>query len=331
MTNTSSVPLPFEYLQALQNLAAKTGSNDNKAITFYKLAGRNILFKIEALCRIYKSINDKKIFDPLNDQVKTAEDILGQYDFEVWFAQQFKSTEGSFYDNLSNGLIQFEKKFEADFTATGFIPANSGVYENISDQLKHVKWPAEREFAEQLTAFMIKKIEKIIKEYEEGTFDLSEPEEGIHELRRKIRWISIYASVANGFIQLKPGPLPHPDLQRYQTEEIIHSPFNELPKKPRGINPIQIQSPHFYALSWMIQELGVIKDRALLNITFEDRIKSYKTEKSEVEKIRKKLDQNKSKLEDDIHYATSIVDDFFKKHLILQRIIRDLQRTHSDA
>lgn len=331
MTNTSSVPLPFEYLQALQNIAAKTGSNDNKAINFYKLAGRNILFKLEALCRIYKGINDKDLFEKINDQVKSAEDLLGQYDFEVWFAQQFKSTEGSFFDSLNNSLQDFEKSFEVAFKTSRFIPANSGLYEELSADFNKVKWPGEREFAEQLTAFLIKKIEKVIKEYEDGSFDLSEPEEGLHELRRKIRWISIYASVANGFIQLKPGPLPNPDLQRYQTEEIIHSPFNELPKKPRGVNAIQIQAPHFYALSWMIQELGIIKDRALLNSTFEERIKTYKTEKSEVEKIRKKLDLTNSKQEDDIHYITGIVDDFFKKHLILQRIIRDLQRSHSDA
>lgn len=331
MTNTSSVPLPFEYLQALQNLAAKTGSNDNKAITFYKLAGRNILFKIEALCRIYKSINDKNIFDPLNDQVKTAEDILGQYDFEVWFAQQFKTTEGSFYADLNKDLLPYEKKFETDFKATGFIPSNSALYKNISAELSHVKWPTEREFAEQLTAFIIKKIEKVIKDYEEGAFDLSKPEEGLHELRRKIRWISIYASVANGYIQLKPSAVPHPDLQRYQTEEIIHSPFNKLPQKPRGITSIQIQAPHFYALSWMIQELGVIKDSALLSSTFEDRIKSYKTEKSEVEKIRKQLNISKAKQDEDLHYVKSIVDDFFTKHLILQRIIRDLQRTHTES
>jgi hypothetical protein len=331
MTIPSSVPLPFEYLQALQNLAGKSAGSDNKAVHFYKLGGRNILFKLEALFRIYKAINDKDLFEKLNDDVKAAEDSLGQYDFEVWFAQQFKSYDGIFTEQVNTDLLRYENTFDTSFKNLGFIPADSDLYASFDIKLKSVQWPSKREFAEQLTAFLIKKIEKIIHEYDEGNFDLSEPEEGLHELRRKIRWISIYASVANGYIQLKPSPLPHPDLQRYQTEDIIHSPFNELPKKPRGIVSIQIQSPNFYALSWMIQELGVIKDRALLNSTFEERIKNYKIEKSEVELIRKKLDLTKSKQEDDLHYVNSIVDDFFKKHLILQRIIRDLHRSHTDA
>ena len=88
-------------------------------------------------------------------------------------------------------------------------------------------------------------------------------ENEVHELRRKLRWISIYAHALNGLIQLKKSAKKPSYKTNYFTKEILTSPFNKLPTKTKGTAILEYDSNSFFALSYVIKELGNLKDNGL--------------------------------------------------------------------
>ena len=88
-------------------------------------------------------------------------------------------------------------------------------------------------------------------------------EEEVHELRRKLRWLSIYAHALGGLVQLKTTVTKTKFQQAYFTEKIINLRYNKLPKTPLGADIIELDKNSFLALSWILKELGTIKDLGL--------------------------------------------------------------------
>ena len=56
----------------------------------------------------------------------------------------------------------------------------------------------------EMAAFLRDEVTEILKRLEGGRIDLGKVEEGIHELRRKLRWIPTYGLAAGGKIILDP-------------------------------------------------------------------------------------------------------------------------------
>ena len=88
-------------------------------------------------------------------------------------------------------------------------------------------------------------------------------ESQVHEIRRDLRWISIYPQALQGVIQLKDSAISPAHIEKYLTPEIVNSPFNKMP--PPGINTqfLLLEKKYFLALSWVIAELGNLKDSGL--------------------------------------------------------------------
>ena len=97
------------------------------------LLGGMFLVSSNNFLTIYLSIEILSIFSYVlaaikKNDVKAAEDSLGQYDFEVWFAQQFKSCEDIFTEQVNTDLLRHENAFDLSFKNLGFIPADSDLY-----------------------------------------------------------------------------------------------------------------------------------------------------------------------------------------------------------
>jgi hypothetical protein len=85
----------------------------------------------------------------------------------------------------------------------------------------------------------------------------------VHELRRKVRWLSMYAQALNGIIQLKKQHKPYAWEKEYISRSVIANPYNKIVKPPKGIQQIHYNEAIFYALSKLISDLGVLKDQGL--------------------------------------------------------------------
>lgn len=260
MTSVKLNPFLF-YSKQLQSLLAKASKQKNPALWLYKNDIRTVLFMLEALTRLHDKAFNQKIFNKWNKRFKKLEDIFGKIDEYISIENELRtnkrvSKEAFKYfkvnsDNyiqkcnqrliekswLNNKLLLFDKKLN-NFDCTG---------EHLS----------------KLKNSILNEIDTIIRFVEKIDCCFTKLEEEVHELRRKLRWLSIYAQALNGLIQLNQLTKKSKFSSIYFTKEILNSSYNKLPVKPKNVTFIEFDTNSFFALSWIIKELGNLKDTGL--------------------------------------------------------------------
>lgn len=233
-----------------------------EAFTFYTSGVRNHYFYAETICRIGRDLGNEEVFERHLKKFKEAEDILGQYDF------YFSLSEAT--SHAPECRERFEELHGENFASSGQKLHHLLDEERVSKQhstfqndCREIEFDKSDKLQKEFGAFLIKAIQKLSKGWKKGEFNPDEIEAGIHELRRKLRWLSLYAQVSNGLIQLTGKEEQTEIAKHYVTREILSSPFLKFPKAPEGIRPIEIQFNHFAALSSLIATLGDLKDAGL--------------------------------------------------------------------
>ncbi len=246
-----------------QKAIAEAIKSDNAALHLYKSGARNILFKLEALCRINeKVLNDKK-YSKWKERFKTIEDQLGKIDYRDAMTQQFEKNKlfpKATFTNQQKALAN-----DIEFLNT-IIKEKKWVQNNCKKLIKLIETnnvEIKEQYNKKLSNFLNAEIEEIVHFYNDLNGKFTKIEEEVHEIRRRLRWISIYAQSLNGSIQLKKTKPTPSWSSKYNTPEIIQSPFNKLPKVVEGIQLINFGYNNFIALSFVINALGAIKDNGL--------------------------------------------------------------------
>lgn len=317
--------------QELLNLIKSAKGKKNRAYFLYTGGARNHLFRLEAWCRIYRNIQSKKLFDPWYNEFKQVEDQFGKIDFYDAFLQEFSSQK-----NIPASFLKFYrlhrdeeiKNLESMIRTGGILMDETRLLE-MCNQLTPVSWMHPDEERKAIALFLSAQIEKLLSQFENGELHFNDLEHGIHEFRRKLRWISIYAQVLNGLIQLKKVKDIPAGLLPYLEPEIISSPFNILPKIGKGVKPIEIQAPLFYALSWMIQESGKLKDSGLKIISVNQAIKDSDLKSKEgIQELKNRLlPKSGLSLIQIAEKMDRIADEFIHRDRVLSLIRRDLLRS----
>ncbi|MBL7931045.1 MAG: hypothetical protein JNL60_04040 [Bacteroidia bacterium] len=248
------------YFEKLEQLLIESKKQKNPALWLYKNDARGLLFMIESLFRLHAAISPVTEVKKLHKFSKKFEDLLGEIDYYVVILALFsknKSITKKELDYFRKNRDAFEKKLNKKLLEKDYyIPkirsfkTLSGDFNspgNISLLHKHIK----SELAEGAAYF---------NRYRSGFTDM---EEQVHELRRKLRWISIYAESLRGRVVLRK------DIKRYSWEkEFINqnskkSPYNSVPPKLPLKKHIFFTDKAFFALNSCIAQLGVIKDKGL--------------------------------------------------------------------
>jgi hypothetical protein len=213
---------------------------------------------------------DEEVFSELLQDVKIIEDALGEVDW--WWSLAEKGTTWGLPDALMARAR--ERHHAASGRVIGWLEARGWIdhrylpdegevklrVHRIGRSLYDVSWPSPRKEHKELTKFLRDRARSI--EEASRTLDMNDIEHGVHELRRKLRWISIYATALDGAVQLDHEAKTPKGYARYMTPAVVENPFNVLPKGDGTAKPVMIPAPLFYALSWTIAELGTLKDRA---------------------------------------------------------------------
>ena len=316
----------------LDSLLKKSASSPDPAKYLYQNKARDILFRLEALSRIYRSIHNKKSFSELRDDFKELEDQLGVIDFYDAFEKEFSRTKSIpssflkfFRDGTKNGLADLNELLKRKK-----LPGkNSTFIGKVNSALTNANWLPAEEDRQAVGNFIVQELDKFKSQYESGELNFESIEDGVHEFRRKLRWFSIYAASLNGLIQLKKVRPVDENLDMYLTPEIVSSPFNILPKPVRGIKPIYIQSHHFYALSWIINEMGRLKDEGLRQKAITNAIESSGMKNTEGgKKVTKLLLSNHQLRPGEIcAHSEMIADRFIYRDRVTDKIKRDVLRS----
>jgi hypothetical protein len=254
------------FLNKVQELLTKATKQKNPALWLYRNNLRTPLFMLEGLSRLYASIHNEKKFDKLKEQFKTLEDLIGAVDYYAAFAEAFASDKKIPAPVLKYIKAQMNSKL-AELNAVlkdkGWLDANNRRINKITKKLQEAEWLETAADLEGVKAHYAEQAEKITGFVSDINFHFDNMEEDVHELRRKLRWLSIYPQALCGAIQLTDSKPKVKYLAKYLTKEILTSPYNVMPAATGNAYVLSVEKNYFYALSWTIAELGRMKDAGL--------------------------------------------------------------------
>jgi hypothetical protein len=322
-------------IEIFENLLQKAAESKEPAVVLFQSNARQALFCLEALARIYKGIHNKKRFERMRLMFKSLEDQLGKIDYYYAYINEF-SAQKNFPDILLNNLNQHYKHelliLESMLLNDGWLNENNSILAIIKEELETADWLNSKKEKTEIGKSIIGQIEEIEDKYDAGILNFNDLEHGLHEFRRQLRWISIYAQALNGLVQLKIIENSHAKMDIYLTKEVILNPYNKMPPLLIKINPIIIQSANFYSLSWLITESGNLKDEGLRIICIENAIKETALVfEKDLKKKTKQLAINNHRSPRQIKEEMEILaDNFIHEAKVLHRIKRDIKRSISE-
>lgn len=254
------------FLDQLQVLLDKAGKQKNPALWLYQNNARTPIFMLEGLAKLYAGLHNKKKFEKIKAQFKLLEDILGAIDYYDSFAKQF-SADKKIPVAITNYMqAQSREKIQSLNEALKeqqWLGAGNKRVNKLRKKLKKADWEKAEDEIKSMSRFYKAAIAEITAFGTQSNFHFSNVEADVHELRRKLRWLSIYPQALRGCIQLRRSKTPPKYLSKYLTRDIITSPFNKMPVAGDNKTLLMLEKDYFFALSWMIAELGKLKDSGL--------------------------------------------------------------------
>lgn len=308
------------HLSKIETLLTKATQQKNPGMWLFQNDLRTHMFMLEALFRVYEKVYDNKDFKKRKNQCKQIEDVLGSIDH---YSVSLKAL--SINKKISVAAINYLKQQ----AAIKLIEFNTILQENnwldgkriekIKQNIEKNKWFEEEKEIKLIKAFYVKSINKVKGFVDETTFVFDNIEEDVHELRRRLRWLSIYPQALKGVFIYSNSPLkPTIKIKKYLTPEIVNSPYNIMPTDIIVKTPIPLNKNNFLALSWMIKELGSIKDEGLRVLIMKEsleNIKSFKKVNFETESY-KLLGKTQHTLKQLLLKSQEIVETYFKEDSI---------------
>jgi hypothetical protein len=257
------------YIEQLEKLLSDSSQQQDPAFWLYQNNARTPVFMLEGLARLYCELHNKHRFQKLETQFKSLEDALGMIDYYDAFAKQFaadKSVPATILKFAQKRAIEESAKLNSLLVANRWIGPTANRTNKIKKKLANAKWIDEKQEMKAIELYYranISRINTFAKGYTNGFTEL---ESQVHELRRKLRWLSIFPAALRGCIQLDETPTQDESIARYLTPEIVNSPFNKMPPPSECRYLLMFRRDYFLALSWMIAELGKLKDQGLRTV-----------------------------------------------------------------
>lgn len=269
------------YLDQLEKLMTEAATQTDPAFWLYQNGARTPLFMLEGLAKLYSGLHNKKRFEKIGENFKLLEDALGAIDYYDSFAKQFeqdKTVSGDITKFVSSKSLEKTGTLSDLLAKKGWIGKNADRLTKIRKKLVDADWLDEKAELKAIETFYQESIEKIndfAKSYKTGFTEL---ETQVHELRRKLRWLSIYPQALGGCIQLTNTPSNDKKVAKYLVPEIVNSPFNKMPEAGTNGYVLTFNKDYFLALSWMISELGKLKDQGLRLVVLAEAGKTSKSD-----------------------------------------------------
>jgi hypothetical protein len=312
------------HLSKLEDLLSKASSQKSPALWLFQNDLRTPMFMLEGLSKLYVDLHNEKIFSKLQKNFKQAEDALGLIDYYAAFQKEFADNDqvpAAVKTYFEIKVKESAEAFDKILKEKGWL--NGARFKKINKKLADVDWLKEETETTALHRFYKNEISKINSFIKETTFNFDNIEEDVHELRRKLRWLSIYPHALQGAIKLEETEPAEKFLQKYLTEDVTSSPFNKLPVAKGQTHFLVLEKNHFFALSWMIAKLGKIKDEGLKVAALQEALTDTGLidDLTDTKPTYKILGTDYPQIEDLLKRAGEISQQFFKEK-ILEGLVR---------
>jgi len=298
----------------------------NPADLLYKANGRTPYFQLQGLARIDAGISKhNKVAEKWLIEFKQLEDAFGKYDY--WVAAIEQNKKWKFNDKVESylqeqALIQLGV-LEARLIDSGWLKRNSTGFTFhetpmmiFQKEASKADWYSPKKERKLLSKFFKKEAIKIHDKLKSKEIDLDSVEDGIHEFRRKLRWLSIYSSALNGKVVIGKYNDDSP-LKQYITPANQSSSFGQLPKNSNESNLVEFLPGGYYAMSDLIKKIGEIKDPALYT---EEMMRIAKWHGIGPLEVKKKLGNTFLSHQEAICQAQSVIKKMVFQEKLLQHI-----------
>jgi hypothetical protein len=317
----------FEYhLDRLEQLLAKASTQKNPGLWLYRNNGRTPLFMLEGLAKLYSGIHNKKKFEKLKARFKELEDAIGQVDYYDAFAKEFvgnKKIPAAITKYLQAQSREKVQSLNEILKEDKWIGEKADRIKKIRKKLSKADWQYEKQDIESIHSYYVTAINKILEFLSSKDYKFVDVENDLHESRRMLRWLSIYPQALRGSVQLtKTADMPE-TLAKYQTESITRSPYNVMPDAGEQQYFLLLDQSRFYALSWMIAELGNLKDSGLKVEAIQEALlqTSKQTEKQALTKAYKLAGAKQKTIEQLLEEAGTLCKTFCREKNLEQLLI----------
>jgi hypothetical protein len=255
------------YLQKAGELMRKAGEQGDPSMWLFSNNARTPFFMLESLAKLYAEIHDSKKFGKLKEHFKLIEDSLGQIDYYHSLSLAFEGNNkipAEFIGYFKGERNRLAAQTDEFLTEKGWLSADNRRINKISNKLNETDWLEPDNEIVAICNFYKKSVDSVCRFAAKTGYRFDDVEEDVHELRRKLRWLSIYPQALQGAVQYAPVSRANDYLAKYLTDDIINSPFNRLPDAGTNKHFLLLDKNCFMALSWMIAKLGSLKDEGLL-------------------------------------------------------------------
>jgi hypothetical protein len=242
-----------------------TSSQDIDTVADALLNGetRVAAFNLQALGRLYGKQDE--LFKDVRSNFKEMEDAIGEYD--KWVQVLKSAQQNGQNDSAIKKLKKRVKEARASFVA--FLQKEEWVVSNgkskidkIQKSLESRSWssyPKDRQDN-------LKELQAQLKKVNETEYDMTilENGNGLHELRRELRWFLIESRVLNGLVTFRKDKTcsveEFKDLLK--DKELVTGKYSQLPQAKTETDPCLISQCLFLAIVDDVAKLGDLKDKA---------------------------------------------------------------------
>lgn len=320
-------PGRFEYyLIQLEELLQQASKTENPALYLYKNDARTKAFMLEGLSKLYAGLHNEKRFSYAKEFFKTIEDALGNIDHYDAYAEQFLADP----EMLTTIRMFMEQKRDEKLAELNtllikkrWINSDRSRTKKIRKKIKKADWLKPEEEIEAIHNFYKKAIKDINEFYKETGTEFTDIELQVHELRRKLRWLSIYPQALQGAIQIVDNNPQDEALLKYLTDEIVNSPFNKMPAIGNNTTVLVFEKNHFLSLSYVIKELGNLKDDGLKVMATAEAVAAtqFLNEENALQKAFELNKLNNDGIKEIMAKARALCDPFFEEDNLGKMII----------
>ena len=223
---------------------------------------RETAFSLQALGRIYESLDPQ--FSVIRKKFKRLEDGIGDYAkwVELLGKGQINNASAAVLEKLQKkrdaALIEMEKMLKD----SEFVPADTAeiaYIQSLRNFLTAYKWRDAATDRQDMLAYLRNELEMI----KTTRYDFSHLEngEGVHEFRRKMRWIPMEAKALNGMVTLKPTSVgcPIPIYASVVKDGVAKSKYGVLPSSANELNSITLTPCLYVQIAKLVDVVGAIK------------------------------------------------------------------------
>jgi hypothetical protein len=233
-----------------------------------QVMGNNLrlqVFYLEGILKMYRKRYPDEL-KPFHARVKKLEDVMGYYSATMDHSEmaEEKGLPQKFKDHFKHKEVEARQMMLDLLENEGWLPGGEEknhipFMQELVDTLDSIPWDdyeADKAFVKDEIGDEIKDLQKAPLNMDELQGDF-----GLHELRRQLRWIPIYATSLDGLVVHSPKENPVAFYEPLLRSEVANSKYAKLPEPTRETDPIVVPTSLYLANTKYITDVGSLKDR----------------------------------------------------------------------